>query len=178
VSEARARLVRALPYIVVGLAAAGLYYAAAVFEFQRRPGTLGPGAWPKGIAFLLLVVCAYKAVELLVRQRVRAAGEDAATDVAAGMPLHPWRLLLGIAATLLYVALVTQLGFLLCTAVYLAAFLWIGGYRRGGVIAATSVLGAIGLMFVFMKLVYVSLPIGRPPFSAVMLTLMQLMGIR
>jgi putative tricarboxylic transport membrane protein len=76
------------------------------------------------------------------------------------------------------VALVTPVGFFLCTAAYLALFLWIGGYRRPLAVAAMSVLGSLTLMFIFMKLVYVSLPIGQPPFSEVMLGLMQLMGIR
>jgi putative tricarboxylic transport membrane protein len=38
--------------------------------------------------------------------------------------------------------------------------------------------GALAFMFVFMKVVYLSLPIGRPPFAEVSLALMQLMGIR
>jgi hypothetical protein len=33
-------------------------------------------------------------------------------------------------------------------------------------------------MFFFMKIVYVSLPIGREPFDQVMLALMQIMAIR
>ena len=44
--------------------------------------------------------------------------------------------------------------------------------------AAMSLFGALLLMFVFMKLVYVSLPLGEPPFAGVMLTLMDWMGIR
>ncbi|MBI3068559.1 MAG: tripartite tricarboxylate transporter TctB family protein, partial [Betaproteobacteria bacterium] len=47
-----------------------------------------------------------------------------------------------------------------------------------GVIAAVSLLGTLLLMFIFMKLVYVSLPIGVEPFSRVTFLLMQLMGIR
>jgi putative tricarboxylic transport membrane protein len=34
------------------------------------------------------------------------------------------------------------------------------------------------MMFFFMRVVYVSLPIGQEPFSAVTIFLMQLMGIR
>lgn len=181
-SEHRARLVRALPYVVVGVAAAVLYYAAVNFEFHRRPGTLGPNAWPMGITILTLIVCMYKVAELLVRGiRPLTPYEElsvAASPEAAIPERHPWMLLFGTAVTVLYVALVTSLGFLLCTAAYLAAFLWIGGYRRPGALAAMSVLGALVLMVVFMKLVYVSLPIGRPPFSAVMIGLMQLIGIR
>ncbi len=181
-SEPDARVKRALPYIVAGCGAAYLYYAALGFEFHHRPATLGPNAWPLGITALLLIVCLYKAVELLARRERPPTVYD---EIAAGespdagpVERHPWLLLLGMAVTVAYVALVTTAGFFLCTAVYLAAFLWIGGYRRRSVIAATSLLGALALVFVFMKLVYVSLPIGKPPFSAVMIGLMQLMGIR
>jgi hypothetical protein len=33
-------------------------------------------------------------------------------------------------------------------------------------------------MFVFMKIVYLSLPIGTPPFETISLALMRLLGIR
>ena len=36
----------------------------------------------------------------------------------------------------------------------------------------------LAFMFVFMRVVYLSLPIGAPPFSVVSLQLMQWMGIR
>jgi putative tricarboxylic transport membrane protein len=61
---------------------------------------------------------------------------------------------------------------------YIAALIRSGRYRRWPVIAVVSVVGALAFMFVFMKVVYLSLPIGRPPFDAVSLALMQLMGIR
>jgi putative tricarboxylic transport membrane protein len=182
VSEGRGRLARALPYVVVGIAAAYLYYAALNFSFHHRPGTLGPNAWPMGIALLMLLVCIFKAAEALLRKRVPLTPYE---QISAAEPpdsappeRHPWMLVLGMVATVLYVALVTPVGFFVCTVAYLAVFLWIGGYRRTGAVAAISVVGALVLTFVFMKLVYVSLPIGRPPFSAVMLGLMQLMGIR
>jgi hypothetical protein len=46
------------------------------------------------------------------------------------------------------------------------------------VIVVVAFAGALAFMAVFMRVVYLSLPIGRPPFSAVSLALMQLMGIR
>jgi len=104
----------------------------------------------------------------------RLADEDQETVTES----HPVLLVLGMAATLAYVWLVPRVGFFVCTAAYLAAFLWIGGYRRRMRMAAMSLFGALLLMFVFMKLVYVSLPLGEPPFAGVMLTLMDWMGIR
>jgi putative tricarboxylic transport membrane protein len=73
---------------------------------------------------------------------------------------------------------VQPLGFVLATAPYLAAFIALGGYRRWGVNAAVSLIGTLAMMFFFMKVVYVSLPIGGEPFAQVTLALMRLMGIR
>lgn len=175
-----ARLRHALPYLLLGAAAAGLYALALEFQFPRRPGTLGPDAWPRGLALLLFAVCAAKAFAVIALAPQRTPGETlaAAADGAAAPATHPLMLAGGMAATVGYVAAVRPVGFFLCTAAYLALFLWIGGYRRHGVIAATSILGSLLLMVVFMKVVYVSLPLGEPPFVGVMLTLMDWLGIR
>jgi putative tricarboxylic transport membrane protein len=61
---------------------------------------------------------------------------------------------------------------------YVAAFIALGGYRRWGVVAAVSVIGTVLLLFFFMKVVYVSLPLGQEPFLQVTLLLMKIMGIR
>ncbi|MPZ44302.1 MAG: hypothetical protein GEV05_13015 [Betaproteobacteria bacterium] len=187
----RSRVLKALPYAVVLLVAAFLYFTASNIEFQQRAGTLGPDFWPKAIVALLLVTCAFEVgralfakdtigeVSGVLEEIVEESAEQHAVVAAeVAVEHHPVLLALGIAATLAYVALVTRLGFFLSTALYLAGFLAIGGYRRWGVIAAVSGLGALLLMFIFMKVVYVSLPIGEAPFSAVTLLLMQLMGIR
>jgi len=56
--------------------------------------------------------------------------------------------------------------------------MWIGGFRRPVAVAVASVVGSLAFMFVFMKVVYVSLPLGHEPFSQVTFLLMRLMGIR
>jgi putative tricarboxylic transport membrane protein len=53
-----------------------------------------------------------------------------------------------------------------------------GRYRRWPVNAAVALAGALVFMFVFMKIVYLSLPLGVGPFEAISLALMRLMGIR
>ena len=45
-------------------------------------------------------------------------------------------------------------------------------------VLATSLVGSLLFMFMFMKVVYVSLPLGHEPFSQVSFLLMRLMGIR
>jgi putative tricarboxylic transport membrane protein len=56
--------------------------------------------------------------------------------------------------------------------------MWIGRYRRIGVIVATSLIGALAFVFVFMKIVYVSLPLGVEPFAQVSYLVMKLLAIR
>lgn len=181
------RFVRALPYAIVGTAAGFLYYVAANIRYSERAGTLGPDFWPRLILTLILAACAYEIVKILF---TRAAGEVAGVldtlveaspqDAAAGPPprLHPGMLAGGIALTGAYVALVQTLGFFTATVPYIALFLVVGGYRRARVIAAVSIVGALLMLFFFMKVVYVSLPLGVPPFQQVTLMLMQLFGIR
>lgn len=185
------RLARILPYAVVGAAAGYLFYVALNFEFHRRAGTLGPDFWPKAILALLIATCVYEigkrlfsrtpdtevggVLEELVEESAQEHGD---MGEAAAAESHPWLLAAGMALTALYVFSIQTLGFTLATATYLALFITLGGYRRWSVIAATSVLGTLLLLFFFMKVVYVSLPIGEAPFSAVTLFLMQLMGIR
>jgi len=185
-----ARLTRLVPYAVVAAGAAYLYSVAANIRYAARAGVLGPDFWPKAILALTLVVCAYKIVATLVpRRRGEEAGvlEDLIEESAAhrGGPAaapaaesHLWLLLGGIALSAGYVWALPKLGFFTATVPYLAAFIALGGYRRWGVVAALSVLGTLLLLFFFMKVVYVSLPLGQEPFLQVTLLLMQLMGIR
>ena len=84
----------------------------------------------------------------------------------------------GIALTIAYVALLGTLGFFIDTVLYIAALIRTGRYRRWPVIVAVAFAGALVFMFVFMKVVYLSLPIGRSRSRPCRLLLMRLMGIR
>ncbi len=54
----------------------------------------------------------------------------------------------------------------------------LGRFRRMGVAVGVSLAGTLLLLYFFMKVAYISLPIGHAPFSAVSLYLMQVMGVR
>lgn len=181
--------VRALPYVIVGIAAGYLYYVAANIRYSERAGTLGPDFWPRLVLVLILAACLYEIVRILFARAggevggvletlVEASPADPAASAGAPPRLYPGMLLGGIALTSAYVALVQTLGFFTATVPYIALFLVIGGYRRVGVTAAVSVVGALVMFIFFMKVVYVSLPLGVPPFQQVTLFLMQLFGIR
>lgn len=186
----RIPLRRLAPYVLVGCAGLYLFHVATQFEFHRRAETLGPDFWPKLILALLLIVCAGEILRIIFAKNpdaeigsvlediTREADADSDAEPAEPAASHPWRLLAGMAVTLAYVAFVGSTGFVLTTAAYLAAFLLIGGYRKTKVIVMMSIGGPLLLMFVFMKLVYISLPLGSGPFAQFSILLMGIMGIR
>jgi putative tricarboxylic transport membrane protein len=186
---------RIAPYVVVLLISIYLYYIAGQFEFMARAGHLGPDFWPKTVLVLMIVACIYEIVKQLFsktggntggvleeiieessQEHPEAAGTRRET-LTAEETTYPHLLVIGIGLTLAYVLLLDILGFFLCTLLFLALFMYVGRYRRLGVVAATSLVGSLVFMFVFMKIVYVSLPIGKGPFSTVSLFLMKVMGV-
>ena len=175
---------RIVAYVIVLAIASYLYYVAAGIRYTGPAGRIGPDAWPKAILLLTIATCVYaigrELLAILAERRRRAApAATAEKGVESGeAPSNPLLIGSGLAITLAYLLLVERIGFFLCTLLYLASFMVVGRYRRPGVIAATSLIGALAFVFVFMKIVYVSLPLGQGPFAEVSLTLMKLMGVR
>jgi putative tricarboxylic transport membrane protein len=173
---------------------AGLFAMSTRIDFVAPGGRIGPDLWPKAMLALCVVTCLYQIVrtlllddgageatgvlESVIEETSAAADESAPSPPKPAEPRFPMLLVAGIALTIAYVLAIERLGFFLCTVVYLAAFAWIGRYRRPVVVLASSVIGSLAFMFVFMKVVYVSLPLGQEPFSQVTFALMRLMGIR
>ena len=169
------------PYAALLAAAVYLYRDAGAFAAAGRPGQLGPDVWPRAVLVLLIVVCAIEILRRLLvvpagRARRANAEPDAGSD--AGATGYPWCLAGGIALTIAYVLALDWLGFFVSTALYLGLFMLVGRYRRGRVIAAASIVGSLAFVFVFMKIVYVSLPLGRGPFKALSVWILALLGIR
>jgi putative tricarboxylic transport membrane protein len=175
--------------VLVGACAGYLYHVATRIQYQHRADNLGPDFWPKLILGLVIATCIYEVAKLglfgarrdlsglldeIVEESVQERGDPGTEQPAERRPLL---LLAGIALTAAYVWTIQWLGFFLATAPYLVAFIALGGYRRWLVNATISALGALAMMFFFMKLVYVSLPLGQGPFAQVTFFLMRAMGI-
>jgi len=184
------RLKGAAPYAVVLLITAFLFFESTRFGFEAPGGRIGPDMWPKMVLGLLGFVCALELVKRLFFGSGKADLGGVLESVVEKMPdgdaleqpedARSYRSLLvaGVLMTIAYVALLGYLGFFLCTALFLVGFIHLGGYRRIAVTLASGFLGSLAFVFVFMKVVYVSLPLGVEPFSQVSLLLMRLMGIR
>ena len=188
--DLRRKAVRIAPYVIVLGIAGILYYNATQIDFFAPAGRIGPDFWPKMVLILMIATCVYEIVRIGffardeqvsgVLQTLSASPPTDETHPPAvdGGRSYPLLVTMGIAATVLYAAVVPLTGFFLTTFAYLVAFMAIGRYRRMGLAIGVSLAGTLLLFFFFMKVAYVSLPIGRAPFSAVSLFLMQVMGVR
>jgi hypothetical protein len=168
-----------------------LYWAATRIDVDTG-GRIGPAVWPKAIIVFMGLLCVYEIAKRLVMRT-----EFTATGLVSGAELPPaqeaatrvgehrddpapdnYRMLFGgIAVVALYLFAVPWLGFFLATAVFLAVFPWVGGLRKPVVSIAVSVVGTVTLALVFLKLAYISLPLGEGPFRALSVGLMRLLGV-
>jgi hypothetical protein len=158
-----------LPY-VVGLIISGiLYHYAQQIDYSPRPGDLGPDFWPKVTIGMKALICLVEIVRRLigVGQETHGIAEtfekEEEEEVAEK---HPWMLAGGIVLVLTYAVVVTTLGFLLSTFIFLAAFMYLGRYRNHLAIWLTSTGITLGAALLFIRFAYVSLPRGAPPFDA------------
>jgi putative tricarboxylic transport membrane protein len=201
------RLAASTPYFIVLALAGAFYYVATTIATPQSADQLGPDFWPKLVLILMMVSCAcgiarallfgarraVDATEGLVDQAAGpasgieaidgAATADGSVAMAGGSdaaapPRYPLLLVAGAVISIAYVALFNVLGFFIDTFLLLFAFIVIGRYRRIGIALIVALLGTLTFMFVFMKIVYVPLPLGTAPFSEVSIALMKLMGIR
>lgn len=185
----RERLRLVLPYAVMLLVAGFLYYAATLID---APGGLsgtriGPDFWPKTIIGAMAALCIYEIVKRLMTGSARDAGglteglvrapdTADAEPVVSEAPVDNRKLVAGIALIAGFVVGVVYLGFFVATALFLALFSWVGGYRRALPVALASVLGAFILLVIFMRVAYVSLPLGVGPFHSLSVLILQLIG--
>jgi putative tricarboxylic transport membrane protein len=184
----QSRLNRIVPYVVVLVIVGYLYLVAGRIDFAAPGGRIGPDFWPKTILLLAMLTCAYEIIKNLFFGKaenelggvLQSILKEAPVDAQEEQPekAYPYRLLAGIAITVGYAFVIEYLGFFLTTCLYLAAFMAIGRYRRWGVVLATSLIGSLTFMLIFMKIVYVSLPLGQGLFAEVSFMLMRLMGIK
>lgn len=173
------RLRRAAPYAAVLAAAIWLYTVAGHFQFARDPGRIGPDAWPK-LVLVLMAGCALWGLGTALgsrRQEGAPAAEIAEDALITPPEIHPWRVWVGIGLTFLYLLALPRLGFLLATALYAMVLIRLGQYRNWRRTIVIGVALALGFFFVFMRIVYVALPIGEGPFARLSLAVMAAMGV-
>jgi putative tricarboxylic transport membrane protein len=156
-----------------------LFVVAGDFTARQQPGQLGPAFWPRLAAVGL-------AVALLVRifQTVRAHGRPVVREVSefddiGGEPARVhWRsaaIAMGLAFG--YVLATMFLGYMFATIAFLGAFIWFGGQRTWHV-PLVAVAGGLLMTYVFVGVVYVSVPTGVGVFDTITVAFYELVGIQ
>lgn len=174
----------------VALIVCTIFYLQAL-EIAPAPGhQLGPAVWPKTILLFAMLTCIWEIGRSIINETRKSgtasagtandashtASADSAYDDSTGVKRYtPW---LGIGLTVLYVAAFPWLGYPLATFLYVAAFVYFGNYRHPVAAMCIGLVSSLVFMFLFMRVVYVSLPIGVDPFSQVSTLLMHVMGIK
>lgn len=188
-----------LPHGVMLVASVLLYWAATKIEADTG-GRIGPAVWPKAIIVFMGLLCAYEIVKRLVAKssfeakgviagldQNPMASEFQASDRPGSDPAEAIRsadhrgsdpmLYGGIGIIAAYVLAVPYLGFFVTTALFLTVFPWIGGMRRPVLATVIGLVGSLVLVLMFMRVAYISLPLGEGPFRAVSLALMRALGV-
>lgn len=176
------------PYAAILVTNVYLYFEALQIA-PAGEGRLGADFWPKIILLLAMATCIWEiarrvGVRVVRNHRHRHGRFDDASLIPREKPTEgapevgrfvPW---IGIALTAAYVFTFPWLGYFLATLLYVTAFVYLGNYRRAWVAAAIGLVASLGFMFLFMRIVYVSLPIGIGPFGQLSALLMRAMGIK
>ena len=146
---------------------------------MSRPGTLGPDAWPKMAALLIGAAALYELVRQAASSGRGRNGDDSADGFISGIaegdvPVEPEEgeinnvmLLAGIALTVAYALVLPVFGFMLASFLLLVIFMYLGGVRQHLIVWGTAAMGILVFAFIFLKIAYISLPRGVPPFSHV-----------
>lgn len=180
VRGAAAAVGRVVPYALVFGVAAFLLYRANHFEFTAAADQIGPDSWPKLILFMIMATSAFEGVRRLLTARSIRSGPAAVPIVESPFEREPadMRIVLTcVAASLVYLALFEIVGFFFDTLVFVMALIWIGRFRRFWTALAISAATTLLFMLVFMRVIFVALPIGIGPFEWLSTSLMRLLGV-
>ena len=152
--------------------AAALFVATRNLDDVAQGGQLGPAFWPRLTLIGLALACAAKAIA-----EWRRPDDGPTLDAAPPADVSRGRLLVAVILLFLYVVAMPLVGFMLATAVFAVAFMWHAGARSiVGVVTAT-VLVTVGLLYVFVRVVYLPLPKGLGPFEGITIAVYRLLGI-
>src|SRR4029079_9012602 len=125
------RLRLALPYFVGLIVAALLFYSVNRVEYTPRGDALGPGFWPKLAIGLIALCCVVKMVRAFAGSGLAKGVIDLLDrEETQAPPSHFVLLGCGVALLAVYAILVPILGFLLGSLLFMAAFMYLGGYRN------------------------------------------------
>ncbi|WP_129115341.1 tripartite tricarboxylate transporter TctB family protein [Halegenticoccus tardaugens] len=153
--------------VLVIVASVGLlYYSRTLAGVRSTNADPGAAYWPRAVIAVLLLASflnlahIYRRNDVLLRTGVF---RDTISDVAAVTDLsdRDTQYVGTIVLTTLYIGFIDQLGFLVITPLFLAAFVWLQGYRSTTKVVLFSVLTSFVIFVLFRNFMNIALPYGE-----------------
>ena len=168
-----------VPEVVFLLGAIYLFVVAGDFSGRKQAGELGPAFWPRIAAIGLAITLLVRIVQAIREHRrpvVRVVSEF--DDIDSEPATMHWRsIAVAFGLAFGYVWATMFVGYLFATILFLGAFAWLGGQRHW-LTPVVAVVGGFVLTYVFVGVVYVSVPTGVGVFDAVTVAIYRLLGIQ
>lgn len=160
--------------------------AAGVLPFLSLGGTsrlvmneegFGPLIWPKvmllGVIVSSAILCASRVRQFRAHERLGLRHDWPGSE----NDCDNLKLTLAFWAIVLYGISLDYIGFALGTFIFLLLWLRLAGIRKTTTVLATSLLGTIGLLYLFLWIAYLPLPRGVGVFDALTVGLYRMFGI-
>lgn len=153
-------------------------------EFRSSVGGPGPAMYPRTLITLFAIAMVVRMVQQVREERAGRAGGAAEHEAPPeeGVEfdeslIESRKVWVAIGFSVLYVLSTLYLGWLIATFLFTLGFLVLAGKRNPLFIVPTAFVFAFGFAYVFVKIVYISLPTGVGVFDSTTARLFELMGI-
>lgn len=152
-------------------------------DFNSSVGGPGPALYPRVLIILLAVAMVVRMLQQLRENRTGAVApvdSEAPPEEGAEFDeslIDHRRVGVAIAFSILYVLSTLFLGWTIATFVFSIVFLAMAGKRNPVIVLPTALVFSLGFTYVFVKIVYISLPTGSGVFDLITVRLFELMGI-
>lgn len=155
----------AIVWLLIALCA---YWAAQPFDKPLPFFAPGAAFWPKVVIVILLISGAILFISRFLPQSRREEGDVAYLDEAPDdLPPATWRTILLFVLPVVWTYGMHKMGFLLVTPFFLIAFTWLMGVKKWTTLLSFSLLFYAGLVIVFYKIIFTSLPMGAGYFHTI-----------
>ncbi len=166
-------LLSVVPEIILLGAAIYLFIVSENFRYVPQPGQPSPSFWPQ----LLCVGIGVGAIVRIVQKLwVTRRPVDYVASAEGESDLQRSRLALGAALVVGYLVSMLFIGYILATALFLIAFIYLGGQRKWYVVPL-GILSSVFFTYIFLKVVYIALPSGVGIFDQFSVFMYKLLGI-
>ena len=135
-------------------------------------GQISPSFWPRAILLGVISLCVLKMANLVIYHR---------STLYVKIPFSKssnQKVLVGsIFMVFGYVFAIQVFGFFLSCLVFLWGFTYLGGWRRKIYLSVISIVGAISITYLFVKVIYIPLPRGLGVFHDFSILIYRALGI-